>query len=256
MSSLAPTKRERPVNTLPSRTGLTAWIGPLLASSVGSKFLVALTGIVLTGFVIVHMLGNLQVFAGSEALNAYAQMLKHNPAVLWGARLFLLAMLLLHLYKAVTLKSRALAARPIGYSYKNTARASLASRTMVITGLVILVFLVFHIAHYTLGVVHTANGVNYLDLHDPKDPAANPRHDVYRMVISGFTTPWISILYLLAQIPLFMHLQHGAGSLFQTLGLNTPRTNGAVKVFAWLVALAVCGGNVLIVLGVWMGVVH
>src|SRR5689334_5687900 len=100
MSSLAPTKRERPVNTLPSRTGLAAWFGPLLASSVGSKFLVALTGIVLTGFVIVHMLGNLQVFAGSEALNAYAQMLKHNPAVLWGARLFLLAMLLLHLYKA------------------------------------------------------------------------------------------------------------------------------------------------------------
>src|SRR5688572_15700511 len=125
MSSLAPTKRERPVNTLPSRTGLAAWFGPLLASSVGSKFLVALTG-----FVIVHMAGNLQVFGGPAALNAYAQMLKHNPVVLWGARLFLLAMLVLHVTKALMLTKRSQAARPVEYAYQNTARASLSSRTM------------------------------------------------------------------------------------------------------------------------------
>jgi succinate dehydrogenase / fumarate reductase cytochrome b subunit len=200
------------------------------------------------------MAGNLQIFAGSEALNAYAQMLKHNPAVLWGARIFLLAMLLLHLWKAVTLKTRALAARPVAYGHPNTARASLASRTMVITGLVVLVFLVFHIAHYTLGIVHRApDGKSYLDLRDSADPA---RHDVYHMVIAGFTTPWISVLYLLAQVPLFMHLQHGVGSLFQTLGLNTPRSNGAVKALSWLVAIAVCGGNALIVVGVWAGMVR
>lgn len=251
MSSQAPTKRERPTNSLPSKAGLRPWIATYLASTVGRKVLVALTGTFLTGFVIIHMIGNLQMFAGQEAINAYAKMLKSNPAILWGARFTLLGLLLVHLFLALALRRRASEARPTPYLHENNVQATTASLTMPQTGLLILAFVVFHIAHYTLGIMHkTPDGRSYLELVD-----AAGRHDVYAMVLVGFRSPWFSLIYLAAQIPLFLHLRHGVASVFQTLGLNTPRTAGATRCLGLAVAAIVTAGNVAIVLAVWSGIV-
>lgn len=248
MSSQAPTKKLTPTNTLPSRTGLLAWWKPLASSTVGSKLLVAVTGVMLTGFVVAHLIGNLKMFEGPDAINSYAVMLKSNPAILWGARLGLLTVFAIHLTVALRLKLRSNAARPVPYVCNNTIQASLPSRLMPLTGLMILGFVVFHIAHYTLGVVHTAGASNYLSLHDSQG-----RHDVYRMVIAGFTTPWISVVYIVTQALLMIHLAHGIGSVFQTFGLNTQRTQKLFHCLSWTVASLIFLGNCAIVVAVWLG---
>lgn len=254
MSNLAPTKREVPVNSLPSRTGLAAWFRPYVTSTVGSKMLVAVTGLLLTGFVIAHMIGNLKVFAGPDAINDYAAFLKSLGPLLWVARIGLLTVFVLHLFLALKLKKRSVDARPIGYAYQSTIQASVSSRTMAWTGLAILAFLIFHLAHYTFGWVGTVQvdgkSVGYLELHDPKDPM---RHDVYSMVIHGFRQPVVSILYIVAQLLLLMHLGHGIPSTFQSLGLNTPRTQRAIRALGWLIAFVIVAGNIGIVVGVWFG---
>ena len=237
MSSLAPTKRERPTNTLPSRAGLGHWLKPMLTSTVGNKVLVACTGTLLTGFVLVHMIGNLQIFLGAEKLNEYAKMLKSNGAILWGARSTLLLLFVVHLTLAIRLKMRSQGARPIGYIHQMTIQATWMSRNMVLTGLTILAFVVFHIAHFTLGWVQDGN------------------HDVYNTVIAGFQNPFLSILYLIAQGLLFLHLVHGVSSVFQTLGLNTPRSQKAVKCLGCAVASIVLIGNCAIVFAVWFRIV-
>src|SRR5262249_20086518 len=146
-------------------------------------------------FVIAHMIGNLQVFEGPDGINAYAATLKKNPSLLWTARTLLLIAAVLHIGLALRLNWLSRQARPIRYAYEQTVQASFASRHMVTTGLVILAFTIFHIAHYTLGVVTgvTINGTyyNYLELHDPSG-----RADVYSMMIYGFRDPVISVLYL------------------------------------------------------------
>lgn len=248
MSSKAPTKKLTPTNSLPSKTGLLAWLMPLASSTVGNKILVAVTGVLLTGFVIAHLIGNLKMFEGPDSINAYAVMLKSNPAVLWTMRLGLLSVFVIHLIIALRLKFRSMAARPVPYVVSNTIQASLASRLMPLTGVMILLFVVFHIGHYTLGVVHAAGEVNYLQLHDGQN-----RHDVYRMVIAGFSTPWLSIVYLIAQALLWVHLSHGIGSVFQTFGLNTQRTQRFVYCVSWTIASLIFVGNCAIVVAVWTG---
>ncbi len=136
----------------------------------------------------------------------------------------------------------------------------MASRTMIWTGLVIFAFLLFHLAHYTFGWIGTAQfmeggqvrHVSYLDLHDPlNDP--NGRHDVYSMTILGFMNPVVSILYIVAQLLLLMHLSHGVASIFQTLGVNSPRWQAAIRGLSWAVALVVGLGNIGIVAAIWAG---
>src|SRR4051794_22955462 len=158
-------------------------------SSLGRKFLMALTGLGLTGFVIAHLLGNLQVFLGREALNSYAAGLKHLGGLLWIARGGLLAIFVLHVAYGVNLWLANRAARPVLYHFKQYREATLASRTMIWTGLVILVFVLFHLAHYTFFLVSP----DFSELHD-----AQGRHDVYAMTILGFRNPFISLLYVVA----------------------------------------------------------
>jgi succinate dehydrogenase / fumarate reductase cytochrome b subunit len=255
MSSTAPSKRERPTNSLPSGNGLLAWLMPFFGSTVGGKFLMALTGLALSGFVIVHMAGNLQIFLGPDAINEYAHKLKELGPLLWVARLGLLTVFAIHIGLALRLKIRAEGARPIDYAHKQTVQATIASRTMFYTGNLILIFALLHIAHYTLGyvqqVVDTDGATkSLLDLRDTHVP---PRHDVYRMIIAGFTNPIIAVLYIFAQLALMLHLSHGVASLFQSLGLNTPRTQSTFKLLGWAVTLLVGGGNIAIVLAVWFG---
>ena len=232
-------------------------------SSVGAKVIVGLTGLGLVGFVIGHLIGNLKLFQGPAAINAYAYFLKHNLGILiWVARAGLLTIFVLHLFLALRLQLRARAARPVGYAYPGSVQAGVASRTMMWTGIVVGVFVLFHLAHFTFGWVKGVNVrdpetgqlvyTNYLDLKDPADPL---KHDVYEMTVAGFLNPYIVVAYLAAQVILFVHLRHGIPSMFQTLGLKNARFRGPIDVLGLLVALFILVGNCAIVLAVWFGYV-
>jgi succinate dehydrogenase / fumarate reductase cytochrome b subunit len=260
MSTTVPSKKLIQPNTPPPGRGLGGWLWPLLSSTVGQKIVVALTGLGLTGFVIAHMAGNLGVFKSRDAYNDYAAFLKGQGALLWAARLGLLAIFLLHIFISVRLRYLSAEARPVPYSYRQIIQASLAARTMLLTGILIFLFTAFHIAHYTLGIVSRAEvesgagweSKGYLDLRvNPTDPASH--QDVYAMMWAGFHNPIIVGLYILAQVILVLHLSHGVASTLQTLGLNTPRAQPALRVLSWAVALVVGVGNILIVLAIWYG---
>jgi succinate dehydrogenase / fumarate reductase cytochrome b subunit len=203
-------------------------------SSLGSKFLMALTGLGLTGFVIAHMLGNWQVFAGRDALNSYAKTLHDMGALLWVFRIGLLALFVGHIIYGVRLWLQNRAARPVPYHFKAYREASLASRTMILTGLLILAFLLYHLAEFTLKWVHP----DYAELRDPLG-----RQDVYRMTISAFQNPVISLLYLVAMALLALHLSHGFQGLFQSLGLSHPRWTPLVKAVSLGLAVVIFVGN-------------
>jgi succinate dehydrogenase cytochrome b subunit len=226
------------------------WLKRLVGSSLGSKYITAVTGLILTGFVFTHMLGNLQIFLGREQYNGYAQSLKDLGPLLWAARGFLLATLIVHLTIALRLKKRNLDARPVKYVYERSKAASTPAQYMALTGITLLLFIIFHLAHFTFGAVDrvydSSRGemVNYLNLkdpnwHDPLDPSRT-RPDVYRMFIDGFRNVPISILYMVSMLFLGMHLIHGIRSSFQSLGINSAKINHGL-------GLACCGLTYLIV---------
>jgi succinate dehydrogenase / fumarate reductase cytochrome b subunit len=272
-----------PPQVQPGR-GAGPFLWALLDSSVGAKVTVALTGLGLVTFTLFHMIGNLKVFEGPAAVNNYAYFLKHDLGVLiWIARAGLLGLFVLHLALAIRLKLRATAARPVPYAHPGSVQATAASRTMIWSGIVVGLFVLFHLAHFTFAWVHGAEVVdpqtrqkvwkNYLDLKgavvkdlatgemvwrnfaSQADANANEplKHDVYGMVVAGFTTPWLSALYIIAQVVLFLHLWHGVQSSFQTLGLKNSRFAPAVRLLGYTVALVILVGNVGIVVGVWAG---
>jgi succinate dehydrogenase / fumarate reductase, cytochrome b subunit len=188
-------------------------------SSLGKKYVMAVTGLALFGFVVGHLVGNLQVFGPPEAINGYAHFLKSKPLLLWGARLGLLACVGLHVAAAITLSALNKAARPVGYGgVSRPYAASLGSRTMLLSGLVILAFVVYHLLHFTAqqpGI----NGVgDFSRLRTTLQ--GEPVADVYAMMILGFQVWWVALFYLLAQALLFLHLGHGLASLFQSLGFR------------------------------------
>jgi succinate dehydrogenase / fumarate reductase cytochrome b subunit len=241
-------------------------------SSLGSKFLMALTGLGLTVFVFAHMLGNFQVYSGRDALNTYAAALKHMPGLLWTARLGLLAIFVLHIVYGVKLYLANRAARPVLYHFKRYREATLASRTMLWTGLLALAFVLFHLAHYTFGVVQKVpqrdeNGavvldaqgnvvyVSFLDLKDVKNTQDPKRQDVYAMTIYGFRNPVVSLLYIVAMAFLAFHLSHGFQSLFQSLGLNHPRWVPLLRGASLVVAVVVFVGNTSMPLAVLFGTI-
>ena len=172
--------------------------------------------------------------------------------LLWVTRIGLLGAFILHIVLAVRLQMRNKAARPERYQYPGTVQANKASLTMLYSGLLILAFVVYHLAHYTVGLVHgTETGTNLLELHDKLG-----RHDVYTMVLIGFSKWWVSLSYIVAQIVLWFHLSHGISSIFQTLGLNAPKywpiIRGAGLTLATIIAL----GNISIPTAVLLGWVH
>ena len=238
---------------LPKGTSAAEWTQTYLGSTVGQKILTGLTGAGLVTFVVFHLIGNLKIFSGPEAINKYAYFLKHDLGLLiWIARGGLLGAFALHVILAVRLSLRAAAARPVGYVAKRTVQASPQSLTMVYTGFVVLMFVVFHLAHFTFCWVHdaqTPTGTKpYLSLVDDQG-----RHHVYNMMVAGFGTTWISALYLVAQVFLFVHLAHGIQSVFQTLGLVAKRFVPAVRLLGYGISGLVFVGNTAIVLAVWTG---
>lgn len=255
MSSASPVRHPKgPLDPEPGR-GAAPFAWAFLDSSVGAKVTVALTGLGLVAFTVAHVVGNLKVFQGPQAINNYAYFLKHDlGALIWVARAGLLAIFVLHIALAVRLKLRSASARPVGYAYYRTARATPASRTMVWSGVAVGLFILFHLAHFTFcwvtPVEVDGRVVTYLDLKDAKEPL---KQDVYSMVVAGFRTPWLAVLYIVAQVVLFLHLMHGVQSAFQTLGLKNNRFRRAVWWLGFAVAAVILVGNVGIVLGVWLG---
>src|ERR1051326_8543198 len=157
----------------------------LFKSSLGRKYIMALSGAALFFFVIGHLLGNLQVFLGPEQLNAYGHFLQTTPEILWPARIGLLAMVSLHIWSAVTLAAENRAARPIPYANWSPSVASYASRTMLMSGLIVAAFVIYHLLHFTV----QARAVNLTGQDFSAYLDAKGRHDVYRMMIAGFSYP-------------------------------------------------------------------
>lgn len=217
-------------------------------SSLGKKYIMALSGLALFLFVIGHMAGNLQIFAGRDSINAYAKFLKSNPGLLWSARAGLLVLVIAHIITAVQLVSENREARPVAYEKGRPTAASLASRTIFISGLIIFAFVVYHLLHFTFGVTDP----EYLQLHDPTDPL---RHDVYGMMVQGFSNPVVSAFYIISMGLLCLHLSHGVSSMFQSLGIRNRSNLRAIHRVARIAAVIIFIGNVSIPIAILAGVV-
>ncbi|HLS29209.1 MAG TPA: succinate dehydrogenase cytochrome b subunit [Opitutales bacterium] len=215
-------------------------------SSIGRKIIMAVTGLILLGFVIGHMLGNLQIFLsqGQEQLNAYAHALQSMPLLLWTVRILLLAVFVLHIWVAVVLTLENMRSRPRNYLRDGTIQATYAARTMRWSGVIVLLFVIYHLLHFTVQVTNP----EYRDL---VDQAGRP--DVYTMVIAGFSNFWISGFYIVAMLLLAMHLGHGIASLLQTLGLRNSGTRGFTDSISWIIAAIIFVGNSSIPLAVLFG---
>jgi succinate dehydrogenase / fumarate reductase cytochrome b subunit len=209
-------------------------------TTLGKKAVMAVTGTVLLAFVVVHMLGNLQIFLGADAINRYGRLLRIEPALLWFARAVLLASVSVHIIAAVQLTLVNWAARPIGYAKRVYRATDYASRTMVWSGPVIAAFVVYHVLHLSVGAVH---------------PDFVPG-DVYHNVVAGFSVWYVSVFYVAAQLLLGLHLYHGAWSLFQSLGVSSPGFDAWRRRFAQAMAVAVVLGNCSVPAAVLSGLIR
>lgn len=214
---------------------------PFLSSSIGLKVVMAVTGVALVLFVVVHMAGNLQVFVDPELLTVYGEKLRAVPALLWAARLGLLAMALLHVWAAYRLTALNARARPQGYREKEHRDSTMASRSMRVTGVLVLVFVIYHLAHFTWG---------WRAVHPQFIPG-----DVAHNFITAFRSPLVSAFYVLAMLGLFPHLYHGVWSWMQTLGLSHPRYDPLRHRLALAVAAIVVLGNISMPVAVLTGLV-
>ena len=186
----------------------------LFRSSLGKKYIMAVTGFFMFLFVIGHLAGNLQVFLGPESINRYGHFLQSNPELIWPARIVLLLFLLLHVWAAVKLSAENKAARPIAYAEWKPMGSTYASRTMLMSGLIVLVFIVYHLLHFTVQTKYVnLTGQNFVDFTDPAR-----RHDIFRMMVVGFENIWVSGFYILGMGLLALHLSHGISSMFQSIG--------------------------------------
>jgi len=216
---------------------------------IGKKAVMAITGLILFGYVVGHLLGNLQIYsANHDQINRYAAFL-HNPAnavPLWAIRAFLFLAVVLHVTASIQLWLQNRIARPIAYVRKNDVPASYAARTMLWSGPIVGAFIVFHVLHLTVGAV--------LPLQDVNGSPTTP--DVYHNVIAGFQNPWVSGFYILAMILLCMHLYHGLWSMFQSMGIDHPRYTPLLKKGAAIVAILIAIGNCSIPIAVMAGLLR
>ena len=204
----------------------------------------AVSGLLLVGFLLGHLAGNLLVFKGREAMNDYAEFLKNSTELLWTARIGLLLVFLLHVGIGIRLQLQSRSARPVAYIKKDHLRSSMASRSMLLTGSLVLVYLLFHLAHFTFGVVSPAEAS--LTEEVTRDGVTLLRPDVYGMMVAGFEHDLNVILYLLGMILLGLHLSHGIASLFQSLGFRHSRFTTIIEVCAKILAWLLAAGFILI----------
>ena len=210
-------------------------------STIGRKVIMAVTGAILFGFVLVHMLGNLQVYLGPEAMNHYGLFLRqvlHGTGI-WIARAILLAAVALHIWSATSLTLDSRRARPVGYREQKWRESTYASRTMRWSGVILLLFVIYHLLHFTTGTLHQS----FIE------------GDVYHNFVAGFRVVPVSIAYIVAMLALGLHLRHGLWSMCQTLGVSHPRYMRAAHVGAWIFAAIIVVGNISFPLAVLAGIV-
>src|SRR6267142_2218489 len=227
------------------RVASRGFISEFIHSSVGRKMIVAVTGVILILFVIGHLLGNLQIFLGPEWINAYSQHLRDLGPLLWLIRAFLLATVISHIYFTILLAIENRRARPESYRDRNYVKASWASRHMVVSGLVVLAFIIFHLLHFTARKFNPQFPLLKLD---PLN-----RYDVYSMMVYGFQNVYVSSFYIVALFLLTLHLTHGSSSFFQSLGLNnqrlTPRLAVGGRIVAWFLFISYTSIPIAVLLG-------
>lgn len=209
-------------------------------ATIVKKAIMAVTGIILLGFVTGHLLGNLQVFLGAARLDAYAAFLKGNLELLWGTRILLLVAVAAHIIVTVQLASIKSRARPVSYAKKNNSHSSLASRTMYWSGPMIAAFVIYHLLHMTVGTVHP----NFSET------------KVYENLVYGFQQWPVTLAYVVAMALLCLHLNHGIYSFFQTLGLAHPRYTPGIKAVARAISILFFVGYSSIPAAVLAGIVH
>lgn len=240
------------------------FVGSLFCSSIGRKILMAVTGLILIGFVVGHLVGNLQVFQHPDHINGYAEFLHRLGPTLWIARIVLLVSVVIHVWAATVLtleNKRARGAEP--YGVKHTIRATLASRTMRLTGYVVLAFVIYHLAHFTLGGAQSETFKDALPRYTlqsdyrlggfPVVDAGTQVLDVHSMVVLGFENAVVSAFYILAVGLLSFHLLHGFDSMFQTLGLRSTRWGAGLRKFSLLFCVLYFLGNLAIPGAVLLG---
>jgi succinate dehydrogenase / fumarate reductase cytochrome b subunit len=225
----------------------------LLTTSLGKKFLMAITGGGLFLFVVGHLLGNLQIFIpdGGEAINRYAHFLKSNMEILWGARIGLLVFVAIHIWASIALTIENRRARAQGYAVREVVAASYASRTMIWSGVIIAAFVLYHLLHFTV-LVESVNlkGVDFRSLLDAKG-----RHDVHRMMIIGFSQPYVCLFYVVAIGLLCSHLSHGISAMCQSLGIRNEVNDRCIDKFARIAAVVIFVGYVSIPAAILAGIV-
>ena len=218
-------------------------------STVGQKVIMAVTGLIGVGFVILHVAGNLQAFGGREKINAYSALL-HGPGaeVLWMLRAVLIVAVVLHVTVAVQLTRRARTARPVGYRDRDPQVSTLASRTMRWGGALLLVFIVFHLLHFTTRQIDPGNWAHRMD--------ASGRYDIYGNLVASFRIWWVSAFYLVAMMALGMHLWHGVWSFGRSLGVAPPSTHPLRRRVAPILAIMIWLGFSLVPIAVLAGVIR
>lgn len=223
------------------------WFGNFYHSAVGKKAVMAATGLFLFGWIFLHMAGNLKLYLGPVHMNQYAHWLRAfgTPAMpetgtLWLMRILLLVAVVLHIHAAYALTRMNRAARPVAYRNRDYVTASYASRTMRWGGVIILLFVIYHLLHLTTGDAH----------HDfVKD-------DPYHNVVTGFRVWWVSAAYIIANLALGLHLYHGVWSMFGSLGLTNPRFESWRRKFATTFAIVIAAANISFPLAVLTGIVR
>ncbi|TDJ54965.1 MAG: succinate dehydrogenase cytochrome b subunit [Gemmatimonadetes bacterium] len=215
-------------------------LGRFLGSTIGKKIVMAVSGLVWIGYIVVHMSGNLLAYAGPSAINDWAAFLKSTIPLLWGTRILLVVALVVHIQAAYSLKRLNRLSRPVGYTRVQHPASTLASRTMGWGGVLLLVFLVYHILELTLGVVHPVFS----------------HTNVYGNLVSYLGIWWIGLFYLVAMVALAAHLYHGVWSMFQTVGAVHPRYDRLRRTVATLVAIVVPVGFASIPLAILFGLLR
>jgi succinate dehydrogenase / fumarate reductase cytochrome b subunit len=245
-ASSAPTARatEKPV-VLATHPLAAFW-----TTAVGKKVVMAVTGAIMVAFVLAHMLGNLKIFAGPDEINAYSQALRTvgQPELgygdaLWIVRIVLLTAVTLHIVAAVQLTRLSWSARPVTYQHQKSVETTWAAKTMRWGGLILALFIVFHILHFTVGAVGFAPG-QYRDLH------------VYQNVVAGFSVWPVAVFYIIAMAALCLHLDHGIWSFLQTFGWSTSRNVTTLRAISRIIAIVIFAGFVSVPLGVMSGLVR
>lgn len=219
-------------------------IKKIFCSTIAKKWLVALTGIYFILFLIGHLLGNLEIYSGPSSLNQYSILLRTFPKALWIIRISLIFALIIHVYFTISLTRVNNISRKDKYFLKRSRKASLSSRTMLLSGLTVLFFVLYHLAHFTLGFINP-------DLFKLIDH--NGHHHVYNMVILGFSNPLVSLFYIFAQLLLAMHVSHGFSSAARTLGVSDEKHFFLIKTFGKFFAISVAILYISIPLSVLFG---